>query len=72
MNETISLSVPVPEELLLRVAALVPRLQRDSTITTGGKVTFTSALNLALERGLLTLEAEHFGGTEASEKMEDH
>ena len=72
MNETISLNVPVPEDLLLRVAALVPLLQRDPNIPAGGKVTFTSALSLALERGLATLEAEHFGGAEPMEKMEDH
>jgi hypothetical protein len=35
-------------------------------------VTFTSTLCLALERGLSTLEAEHFGGAEPMEKMEDH
>jgi hypothetical protein len=72
MNETISLSVPVPEELLLRVATLVPLLQRDPNISAGGKVTFTSALCLALERGLSTLEAEHFGGAEPMKEMEDH
>jgi hypothetical protein len=72
MNETISLGVPVPEDLLLRVAALVPLLQRDPNITAGGKVTFTSALNLALECGLSTLEAEHSGGAEPMEAMEDH
>ena len=72
MNETISLSVPVPEELLLRVAALVPRLQRDPNRTADSKVTFTSALSLALERGLSTLGAEHFGGAERMQAMEDH
>jgi hypothetical protein len=72
MNETISLSVPVPEELLLRVAALVPLLQRAPNIPAGGKVTFTSALNLALERGLSALETEHFGRAEPMKEMEDH
>jgi hypothetical protein len=72
MNETISLNVAIPEDLLLRVAALVPLLQRDPNIPAGGKVTFTSALSLALERGLVTLEAEHFGRAEPMEKMEDH
>jgi hypothetical protein len=72
MNETISLSVSIPEELLLRVAALVPLLQRDPTITAGGKVTFASALSLALEHGLSTLEAKHFGGPEPMKTMEDH
>jgi hypothetical protein len=72
MNETISLNVAIPEDLLLRVAALVPLLQRDPNIPAGGKATFTSALSLALERGLVTLEAEHFGGAEPMEKMEDH
>jgi hypothetical protein len=71
-ESTISMSVSVPEDLLLRVAALVPLLQRDPTMPAGGKVTFTSALSLALERGLSTLEAEHFGGAEPMEKMEDH
>jgi hypothetical protein len=49
MNEPMSMSVPVPEDLLLRVAALVPLLQRNPNISAGGKVTFTSALCLALE-----------------------
>jgi len=62
MSETISLGVPVPEDLLLRVALLVPRLQRDPNRAAGGTVTFTSALSLALEHGLATLEAEQFGG----------
>jgi hypothetical protein len=69
---SISMSVPVPEDLLLRVATLVPLLQRDPNITAGGKVTFTSALNLALDRGLSTLEAELSGGPEPMEKMEAH
>ncbi len=72
MSETLSLSVPVPEDLLIRVAMLVPLLQRDPNITAGGKVTFTSALSLALERGLSTLEAEHSGKAEPMEAMEDH
>jgi hypothetical protein len=72
MTEPISLSVPVPEVLLLRVATLVPLLQRNPKITADGKVTFTSALSLALERGLSTLEAEHSGGAEPMEAMEDH
>jgi hypothetical protein len=72
MNEPISMNVPVPEDLLLRVATLVPLLQRDPNIAAGGKVTFTSALNLALARGLSTLEAEHAGRAEPIEKMEDH
>jgi hypothetical protein len=72
MSETINLGVPVPEDLLLRVAMLVPRLQRDPNRSAGGTVTFTSALSLALERGLARLEAEHFGGTESKEAMEDH
>jgi hypothetical protein len=72
MNEPISMNVPVPEDLLLRVATLVPLLQRDPHITAGGKVTFTSALCLALERGLSTLEAKHSGGAESIEAMEDH
>ena len=72
MNETISLSVPVPEELLLRVATLVPLLQRNPNISAGGKVTFTSALCLVLEHGLSTLEAELFGGAEPIKAMEDH
>jgi hypothetical protein len=72
MNEPMSMSVPVPEDLLLRVAALVPLLQRDPNISAGGKVTFTSALCLALEHGLSTLEAEHFGGAEPMKAMEDH
>jgi hypothetical protein len=72
MNEPISMNVPVPEDLLLRVAALVPLLQRDPNIAAGGKVTFTSAFSLALARGLSTLEAEHAGRAEPTEKMEDH
>jgi hypothetical protein len=72
MNEPISMNVPVPEDLLLRVAALVPLLQRDPNIAAGGKVTFTSAFSLALARGLSTLEAEHAGRAEPREKMEDH
>jgi hypothetical protein len=72
MNEPISMSVPIPEDLLLRVATLVPLLQRDPNISAGSKVTFTSALSLALERGLSTLEAEHSGGPESMEAMEDH
>ena len=72
MNEPISMSVPVPEDLLLRVATLVPLLQRDPNIAAGGKVTFTSALSLALERGLSMLEAEHSGGAEPMAAMEDH
>jgi hypothetical protein len=72
MNETISLNVSVPEDLLLRVAALVPLLQRAPNRTAGGKMTFTSTLCLALEHGLSTLEAEHFGGAEPMKEMEDH
>jgi hypothetical protein len=72
MSETINLGVPVPEDLLLRVAMLVPRLQRAPNRAAGDTVTFTTALSLALERGLATLEAEHFGGTESKEAMEDH
>lgn len=72
MNEPISMNVPVPEDLLLRVATLVLLLQRDPNIAAGGKVTFTSALCLVLERGLSTLEAEYSGGAEPREKMEDH
>jgi hypothetical protein len=72
MNEPISMSVPVPEDLLLRVATLVPLLQRDPNRAAGGTVTFTSALSLALARGLSTLEAEHAGGAESMEAMEDH
>jgi hypothetical protein len=40
--------------------------------TAGGKMTFTSTLCLALEHGLSTLEAEHFGGAEPMKEMEDH
>jgi hypothetical protein len=72
MSETISLGVPVPEDLLIRVAMLVPLLHRAPNRAAGGTVSFTSALNLALERGLSMLEAEHSGGAEPREKMEDH
>jgi hypothetical protein len=72
MNEPINMNVPVPEDLLLRVATLVPLLQRDPNLAAGGKVTFTSALTLALSHGLSTLEAEYSGGAEPIEKMEDH
>jgi hypothetical protein len=72
MTAPISFSVPVSEDLLLRVAALVPLLQRDPNRPAGGKVTFTSALSLVLEHGLAPLEAKHFGGAEPMATMEDH
>jgi hypothetical protein len=72
MAEPLSLSVPISEDLLLRVAALVPLLQRDPNRTADSKVTFTSALSLALEQGLATLEAKHSVGAEPMARMEDH
>jgi hypothetical protein len=53
------LVVRVSPELLKRADRLIPRLGRDTAVTTIGNVTRSTVVKLALLRGLDALEAEY-------------
>lgn len=55
-------SVRLPRDIVKRLDALVPRLQRVPAIAALGTLTRSKALRLALVRGVETLEAEYGRG----------
>ncbi len=55
----VRLSLRVPRDLGRRVEALRPRIAKDRSVATLGKVTQSTVLKLALLRGLDALEQEY-------------
>lgn len=55
------LSVRVPPDLLKRADRLVAKLGRDARVTAIGAVSRSTIINLAIVRGLESLEAEYSG-----------
>jgi hypothetical protein len=55
----VPISVRIPPELSKRLEKLVPKLAKDPGLTTLGIVTKSSAVKLALLRGVAALEAEY-------------
>jgi hypothetical protein len=59
VSDEIPTSVRLPKDVVRRLDALVPKLERVPTIAALGPLTRSKVLRLALARGLEVLEAEH-------------
>lgn len=52
-------AVRIPNDLAKRIDRLMPRISKDSTLATFGRVSRSSVVKLALLRGVAALEAEY-------------
>jgi hypothetical protein len=51
--------IRLPQDMIDRIEALIPKLERDPRIAAKGRVTFALTLRIALQRGLEDLEREY-------------
>ena len=58
MNDA-QITTRLPADLVERLDLLVPKLRRDPSLRAFGRITRSTVLRLALERGLVVLEAEN-------------
>lgn len=57
----VPISVRVPPEIARRIDKLIPKIEKDRTLSTFGQVNRSSVVKLVLLRGLEALEAQYGG-----------